>query len=107
MKHLYIEELKDLYSTENQLVRAFQKMVKASTPGALRAGVEAHLDQTKEHLARLEKIFKALGETPQGFVKEGAEMIAEDPAPEELDAEATDSKETNGKSPSKVKAARV
>src|SRR5271170_8123618 len=94
LKHLYIEELKDLYSAENQLVKAIPKMAKASTSPNLRAGFEEHLGQTREHVARLERIFKALGETPtgkkckgmEGLIKEGAEMIEEDPAPEELDA---------------------
>ncbi len=94
LKHLYIEELKDLYSAESQLVKALPKMAKASTSEDLRAGFEEHLNQTKEHAARLEKIFKALGESPkgkkckgmEGLIREGAEMIEEDPAPEELDA---------------------
>src|ERR1700687_1575392 len=94
LNHLYVGELKDLYSAENQLVKAIPKMAKASTSEDLRAGFEEHLNQTKEHVARLEKIFKALGESPkgkqckgmEGLIKEGAEMIEEDPAPEELDA---------------------
>ena len=94
LKHLYIGELKDLYSAESQLVKALPKMAKASTSEDLRAGFEGHLKQTKDHAARLEKIFKALGESPngkkckgmEGLIKEGAEMIEEDPAPEELDA---------------------
>src|ERR1700687_6141041 len=94
LKHLYVEELKDLYSAENQLVKALPKIAKASTSEDLRAGFEGHLDQTQEHVVRLGKIFKALGESPkgkhckgmEGLIKEGAEMIEEDPAPEELDA---------------------
>jgi ferritin-like metal-binding protein YciE len=94
LKHLYVEELKDLYSAETQLVKALPKMAKASTSQDLHAGFEAHLEQTKEHVARLEKIFKALGESPtgkkchgmEGLIKEGGGLIAEDPAPEELDA---------------------
>src|ERR1035441_1426856 len=94
LMHLYVEELKDLYSAENQLVKAIPKMAKASTSEDLRAGFEGHLKQTKEHIVRLEKIFKALGEKPngkkckgmEGLIKEGAEMIEEDPVPEELDA---------------------
>lgn len=94
LRHLYVEELKDLYSAENQLVKALPKMAEASTSEELRAGFEEHLSQTKGHVARLEKIFKALEESPkgkkckgmQGLIKEGAEMIDEDPAPEELDA---------------------
>ena len=94
LKHLYVEELKDLYSAESQLVKALPKMAKASTSEDLRAGFESHLGQTKEHVVRLEKIFKALGESPngkkckgmEGLIEEGAEMIKEDPAPDELDA---------------------
>ena len=94
LKHLYIGELKDLYSAERQLVKALPKMAKASTSEDLRASFEGHLKQTKDHVARLEKIFKALGESPkgkkckgmEGLIKEGAGMIDEDLPPEELDA---------------------
>jgi ferritin-like metal-binding protein YciE len=94
LKHLYVEELKDLYSAENQLVKALPKMAKAATSADLRAGFEGHLEQTKEHVARLEEIFKTLGESPngkkchgmEGLIKEGGELIAENPASEELDA---------------------
>jgi ferritin-like metal-binding protein YciE len=94
LKHLYVNELKDLYSAENQLVKALPKMAKAATSPDLRAGFEGHLTQTKEHVTRLEKIFEVLGEDPggkkchgmEGLITEGAELIAEDPAAEELDA---------------------
>jgi ferritin-like metal-binding protein YciE len=94
LKHLYVEELKDLYSAENQLVKALPKIAKAATSPDLRAGFEAHLNQTKEHVARLEKIFEGLDESPkgkkcmgmEGLINEGSEMIEENPAPEELDA---------------------
>ncbi len=94
LKHLYVEELKDLYSAENQMVKALPKMIKAATSEDLRAGFEEHLEQTKGHVSRLEEIFQALGESPkgkkckgmEGLIKEGGEMIEEDPAPEELDA---------------------
>jgi ferritin-like metal-binding protein YciE len=94
LKHLYVDELKDLYSAEGQLVKALPKMAKASASPELRAGFEEHLKQTQGHVARLEKIFKALGESPkgkkckgmQGLIEEGAEMIKEDPPAEELDA---------------------
>ena len=94
LKHLYVEELKDLYSAESQIVKALPKMIKAATSEDLRAGFEEHLEQTKGHVSRLEEIFKALGESPkgkkckgmEGLIKEGAEMIGEDLVPEELDA---------------------
>lgn len=86
LKELYIDELKDLYSAENQLVKALPKMAKAAASEELRQGFEEHLEQTKEHVARLEKIFQALDESPkgkkcagmEGLVKEGSEVIAED-----------------------------
>ena len=86
LKELYIDELKDLYSAENQLVKALPKMAKAAASEELRQGFEEHLEQTKEHVARLEKIFQALEESPkgkkcvgmEGLVQEGSEVIAED-----------------------------
>jgi ferritin-like metal-binding protein YciE len=94
LKHLYVEELKDLYSAETQLVKALPKMAKAATSEELQTGFETHLEQTKGHVERLEEIFEALGESPkgkkckgmEGLIKEGAEMIEEYIAPEELDA---------------------
>jgi ferritin-like metal-binding protein YciE len=94
LKELYVDELKDLYSAESQLVKALPKMAKAATSPDLKAGFEGHLKQTNEHVARLEKIFKALGDSPtgkhckgmEGLIEEGKEMIEEDPGAEELDA---------------------
>jgi ferritin-like metal-binding protein YciE len=87
-------ELKDLYSAENQLVKALPKMAKGSTNAKLKAGFEKHLAQTKEHVARLEKIGKDLdlkltGHTcaaMKGLIEEGAELLAEDADPAVLDA---------------------
>ena len=94
LRGLYIDELKDLYSAETQLVTALPKMAKAATSPNLKAGFEKHLRQTEEHVSRLEGIFKALGENPKGktckgmkgLIEEGKEMIEEDPGDEELDA---------------------
>jgi ferritin-like metal-binding protein YciE len=94
LKHLYVEELRDLYSAENQLVKALPKMAKAATSLELRAGFAKHLDQTKEHVVRLEEIFNTLGESAkgnkckgmEGLIKEGGALIVQDLAPEELDA---------------------
>lgn len=86
LKELYIDELKDLHSAENQLLIALPKMAKAATSEALRQGFEKHLEQTKGHVQRLEQIFKTLNESPkgkkcmgmEGLIKEGAEVIHED-----------------------------
>jgi ferritin-like metal-binding protein YciE len=94
VKELYVDELRDLYSAENQLVKALPKMAKSATSPELRAGFENHLRQTEEHVLRLEKVFKQLDQSPkgkhckgmEGLIEEGKELIAEDPGPEELDA---------------------
>jgi ferritin-like metal-binding protein YciE len=86
LKELYIDELKDLYNAENQLIHALPKMAKAASSDELRQGFEKHLEQTKGHAQRLEKIFHALDESPKGktckamrgLVEEGAETMKED-----------------------------
>jgi ferritin-like metal-binding protein YciE len=93
LKELYIDELRDIYNAENQLVKALPKMAKAANSDELRAGFEGHLEQTKGHVARLETIFKGLGEKPtgkkckgmEGLIEEGKEMIEEQEG-EALDA---------------------
>jgi ferritin-like metal-binding protein YciE len=85
LKDLYIDELKDLYSAENQLVKALPKMAKAATSTELKAGFEEHLEQTKGHVQRLETIFEQLEESPkgkkckgmEGLIEEGSEAIEE------------------------------
>ncbi len=86
LKELYLDELKDLYSAETQMVKALPKMAKAASSDELRQGFEEHLEQTKGHVQRLEQIFQALGESPkgkkckgmEGLVDEGAEVIDDD-----------------------------
>ena len=85
LKELYVDELKDLYSAENQLVKALPKMAKAATSDKLRQGFEEHLEQTKGHVQRLEQIFESLGEPKgkkckgmEGLIVEGSEMTEED-----------------------------
>ena len=86
LRELYIDELKDLYSAENQLVKALPKMAKAAAAAELRQGFEKHLKQTQGQVQRLEKIFQALGESPkgkkckgmEGLIEEGSEAMEED-----------------------------
>lgn len=94
LQELYIDELRDLYDAENQLIKALPKMAKAATSDELRSGFEEHREQTKGHAQRLEQIFKALEEKPtgkkckgmQGLIDEGKEMIEEDFEGEVVDA---------------------
>jgi ferritin-like metal-binding protein YciE len=86
LKELYVDELKDIYSAETQLVKALPKMAKAAVSAELRSGFSQHLEQTKGHVGRLEQIFDDLDETPtgkhckgmEGLILEGGEAAEED-----------------------------
>lgn len=94
LKALYLDELKDLLSAENQLTKALPKMAKAATSEELRKGFEEHLEQTEGHVSRLEQVFEMLGEKArakkclgmEGLIKEGAEIMGEDFEEEVMDA---------------------
>lgn len=94
LKELYVEELKDLWSAENQITKALPKMIKAATNSKLKKAFNTHLKQTERQIKRLERIFKELDESPrgkkcigmEGLLEEGAELIKEKPDPEVLDA---------------------
>jgi ferritin-like metal-binding protein YciE len=91
---LYLEELKDAYNAEKQLVKAIPKMVKAATSPELRTALEEHLDVTRRQVERLEEIFQDLGKPASGktckgmagIIEEGQEMLHEDGEPEVIDA---------------------
>src|SRR5262249_58273742 len=86
LRELFVEELRDLYDAENQLIKALPKMAEGSSSPELREAFEEHLEQTRNHATRLEKIFAALGEKPkaekckgmEGFEKEGSDLLKED-----------------------------
>jgi len=94
LRDVFVEQLKDLYNAEQQLVKALPKMAKAATSPDLAQGFEEHLEQTKGHVNRLEEIFKKLEEKPtgkkckamEGLIKEGSETIAEDASDAAKDA---------------------
>jgi len=94
LKELYIDELKDIYNAENQLVKALPKMAKTANSEELRTGFEEHLEQTRGHVQRLEQIFKELGEKPsgkkckgmEGLLAEGQEIMGEDFEDDVMDA---------------------
>ena len=66
LRDLYIEELKDLYSAEKQLVKALPKMVDNASNPELKEAFTNHLEQTKGHVDRIEQIFKTLDANPSG-----------------------------------------
>ncbi|BDI32653.1 YciE/YciF family protein [Capsulimonas corticalis] len=94
LNDLYIDELKDLYNAEHQILEALPKMAETATSPKLKKAFETHLKQTQGHVERLEQIFEKLGEKPtgkvckamKGLVAEGAEMIKEKATPEVKDA---------------------
>lgn len=94
LNDLFIEQLRDLYDAENQLIKALPKMAEAANSDELREGIEEHLEQTKGHAERIEQIFESLGEKAkakkckgmEGVIKEGSEALDEDMDPDVRDA---------------------
>jgi ferritin-like metal-binding protein YciE len=94
LRALYIDELKDLYSAEKQLVKALPKMAKNATDPRLKKAFTDHLKETEGHVARLEQIFESLEASPrgkkcvgmEGLIEEAQELIGEDAEAEVLDA---------------------
>jgi ferritin-like metal-binding protein YciE len=80
---LFVEELKDLYDAENQVVQALPKMAGAASSPDLKQAFEHHLQQSREHITRLNQVFNQVGERAQGktceamkgLLKEGNEVI--------------------------------
>ena len=81
-----VDELRDLYSAENQLVKALPKLVKAAEDQELSTSINDHLEETKGHVERLKEIFSQIGEKPtgkhckgmEGLIEEGKDVVDED-----------------------------
>jgi ferritin-like metal-binding protein YciE len=94
LKKLYVEELRDVYNAEQQLVKALPKMAKGASSDDLREAIESHLEETKGHVERLEQIFEALDESAKGktcqamkgLIEEGSEILDEKGEDSVLDA---------------------
>jgi ferritin-like metal-binding protein YciE len=94
LEQLYVSELRDLYSAENQLLKALPKMAKGASSPELKEAFEKHLEQTKVHVLRLEELFGQLDESPKGktchgmkgLIEEGSEILKEDGEDSVLDA---------------------
>jgi ferritin-like metal-binding protein YciE len=94
LKTLYINELRDLYNAESQLVKALPKMAKGASSEELQDAFQKHLEQTKTHVERLEEVFEEIGEKPKGktckamkgLIEEGSEILQEDGEESVLDA---------------------
>jgi ferritin-like metal-binding protein YciE len=94
LQELYVEQIKDLYSAENQILKALPRMMKVASSPDLKKAFAKHERQTREHAKRLERIAKELGEKPtgkkchgmEGLIEEGKELMKEKPVPDVLDA---------------------
>jgi ferritin-like metal-binding protein YciE len=94
LKDLYVDELKDLWSAEKQIIKGLSKMVKAASHPDLKAAFARHKDITEVHVERLEKICADLEVSPrgkkcvgmEGLIEEASDLIKEDPDPDVLDA---------------------
>jgi ferritin-like metal-binding protein YciE len=74
----FIEELRDTYDAEKQLIKALPKLAKAAASTDLRAAFESHLEETRGHVERLEQVFQSLEEKPRGKHCEGIAGIIEE-----------------------------
>lgn len=94
LQELYVEQLKDIYDAENQLMKALPKMAKEASNEELKAAFEQHLEQTEEQISRLDRIFEELGEKAKGhkckamagLIEEGKELMEEDADEDVMDA---------------------
>ena len=94
LRTLWIEEMRDLYNAENQLLKALPKIAKKASTPELKEAFESHLEETRGHVDRLEEIFQGLGKKPtgktckgmQGLIEEGSEMMNEDGPDSVIDA---------------------
>ena len=86
LRETFVQELKDIYDAEKQLVKALPKIARATEHEELKAAFESHLEETEEHVRRLEEVFKAMDEpvkgkkckAMQGLIEEGADLIDEE-----------------------------
>lgn len=91
---LFVEELRDIYNAENQLIKALPKMAKRASSEELRQAFEEHLEQTRGHVERLDEIFEELGKKAtgktckamKGLIEEGSEVMEEEGEASVLDA---------------------
>ena len=94
LQDLFEDELKDTYNAEAQILKALPRMAKKASDPMLKEAFEMHEEETREHVQRLEQVFKLMGmkakgktcKAMQGIVEEGKEMMGEDMEPEVMDA---------------------
>ena len=83
LQDLFVNQIEDLYDAENRIIRALPKMVDAASSRELKTAFETHLGETRQHIERLDAIFRELNRTPtretceamKGLIQEGEEMV--------------------------------
>jgi len=92
LQELFVEEVRDIYDAEKQLVKALPKMARAADSVELRSAFEEHLEITRAHVGRLEEVFKGLGMAARGKTCEGMKGLIEEgqEAMEELEGTVLD-----------------
>jgi ferritin-like metal-binding protein YciE len=94
LNDLFVDQLQDLYSAEQQLVQALPKMASAASNDELREAFEHHLSETQEHVQRISEIFGEIGGTPsgetceamEGLIREGEQVLTAQGDPNVRDA---------------------
>jgi ferritin-like metal-binding protein YciE len=94
LRKLFVEELKDLYSAEKQILQALPRMAKKVSNPDLKKAFEEHVEVTRMQVERLDRVFEGLGKSPrgkkckgmEGLLEEGKEMMEEDMEPDVMDA---------------------
>lgn len=94
LREALVDEIKDIYNAEKQIVKALPKMVKGATSDELRVAFESHLDETENQVTRLERVFELLDEKPRGkhcagmagILEEGSDILQEDAEDSVMDA---------------------
>lgn len=86
LQELYVNELKDLYDAENQIIKALPKMIDAASSDELQNALTEHLEITRQQAKRIEQIFESMGQKlksekckgMEGLIKEGSDIVSED-----------------------------
>ena len=78
LRDAFVDELRDAYDAEKQLIKALPKMAKAASSAPLREAFESHLEETRGHVGRLEQVFASLDEKVRGKHCDGIEGIIEE-----------------------------
>ena len=85
LRELFVDQLKDMYDAEQRITKTLPKMAKSAQSDELREAFESHLEETEEHVSRLEQVFETIGETAKkktckaivGLIAEGDELASE------------------------------